>query len=95
MNSLFRQLTDSGKAAVAPAVLSADFSILGKEISEVEKAGADFLHLWELLNIPITDKINAVIGGADVFDMIFITGIIAVVLDGLIMFRQRKNDRIT
>jgi len=57
--------------------------------------GADFLHLWELLNIPITDKINAVIGGADVFDMIFITGIIAVVLDGLIMFRQRKNDRIT
>jgi uncharacterized membrane protein len=57
--------------------------------------GADFLHIWELLNIPINDKINAVIGGADVFDMIFITGIIAVVLDGLIMFRQRKNARIT
>jgi len=57
--------------------------------------GADFLHLWELLNIPINDKINAVIGGADVFDMIFITGIIAVVLDGLIMFRQRKNINIT
>jgi uncharacterized membrane protein len=57
--------------------------------------GADFLHLWELLNIPIKDKINAIIGGADVFDMIFITGIIAVVLDGLIMFRQRKNINIT
>jgi uncharacterized membrane protein len=57
--------------------------------------GADFLHLWELLNIQINDKINAVIGGADVFDMIFITGIIAVVLDGLIMFRQRKNAGIT
>jgi uncharacterized membrane protein len=57
--------------------------------------GADFLHLWELLNIPINDRINAVIGGADVFDMIFITGIIAVVLDGLIMFRQRKNINIT
>ena len=56
--------------------------------------GADFLHLWELLNIPINNKINAVIGGADVFDMIFITGIIAVVLDGLIMFRQRKNTKI-
>ncbi len=57
--------------------------------------GADFLHLWELLNIPINDKINAVIGGADVFDMIFITGIIAVVLDGVIMFRQRKNINVT
>ena len=57
--------------------------------------GADFLHLWDLLNIPINNKINAVIGGADVFDMIFITGIIAVVLDGLIMFRQRKKAGIT
>ncbi|MBN2184261.1 MAG: ribulose-phosphate 3-epimerase [Candidatus Krumholzibacteriota bacterium] len=38
-------MTDSGKVAVAPSVLAADFSILGKEISDVEKAGADFLHL--------------------------------------------------
>ncbi len=45
MNSLFRQLTDAGGVAVAPSVLAADFSILGKEISDVEKAGADFLHL--------------------------------------------------
>ena len=57
--------------------------------------GADFLHLWELLSFQINDKVDAVIGGADVFDMVFITGIIAVVLDGLIMFRQRKNARIT
>jgi len=57
--------------------------------------GADFLHLWELLNIQIVDQTNAVIGGADVFDMIFITGIIAVVLDGLIMFRQRSKTGIS
>jgi uncharacterized membrane protein len=57
--------------------------------------GADFLHLWELLNIQISEEINAVIGGADVFDMIFITGIIAVVLDGLIMFRQRNKAGIS
>jgi uncharacterized membrane protein len=56
--------------------------------------GADFLHIWELLNFQINEKVDAVIGGADVFDMIFITGIIAVVLDGLIMFRQRKKARI-
>jgi len=31
--------------AVAPSVLSADFSCLAKEIAAVEKAGADFLHL--------------------------------------------------
>jgi uncharacterized membrane protein len=57
--------------------------------------GADFLHLWELINIPINDEINAVIGGANVLDMIFITGIIAVVLDGLIMFRQRSKAGIS
>jgi hypothetical protein len=33
-----------------------------------------------------------VIGGADVFDMIFFTGIIAVLFDGFIMFRQRKKE---
>ncbi len=57
--------------------------------------GADFLHLWELLNIPITEEGNAIIGGADVFDMIFFTGIIAVIFDGLIMFRQRKKEGIS
>ena len=54
--------------------------------------GADFLHLWELLNIPISKQSNAVIGGADVFDMVFFTGIIAVVFDGFIMFRQIKKE---
>ena len=57
--------------------------------------GADYLHLWELLNIPVVEQTNAIIGGANVLDMIFITGIIAVILDGLIMFRQRKKAGIS
>jgi len=54
--------------------------------------GADFLHLPELLTYPPT-KIGtrAIIGGAIVLDMVFITGIIAVLLYGLIMFRYQKN----
>lgn len=57
--------------------------------------GADFLHLWELLNIPAKNITNANIGGAVVFDMIFITGILAVILDGIIMFRQRSREGIS
>jgi len=53
--------------------------------------GADFFHVGELLSNPITSSKVAIIGGAGVFDMIFITGILAVILDGLIMFRQRLN----
>lgn len=30
---------------IAPSILSADFSKLGKEIKEVEKAGADYIHV--------------------------------------------------
>ena len=56
--------------------------------------GADLLHIWELLQIPAESQINAVIGGAVVFDMIFITGILAVVLDGVIMFRQRSREGV-
>jgi len=57
--------------------------------------GADFLHIWELLSIPITTTRSAILGGAVVFDMIFITGIIAVILDGLIMFRKREKSGIS
>lgn len=45
MNSLFRRLNSESYTAVAPSVLSADFSRLGEEIAAVESAGADFLHL--------------------------------------------------
>ena len=57
--------------------------------------GADFLHLPELLSFNLETTTNAIIGGAVVFDMIFITGIIAVILDGLIMVRQRKRGDIS
>jgi uncharacterized membrane protein len=57
--------------------------------------GADFLHLPELLAYSSENPVNAIIGGAVVFDMIFITGIIAVFLDGIIMFRQRKKADIS
>ena len=30
---------------VAPSILSADFTVLGKEIKDVEKAGADWIHV--------------------------------------------------
>ena len=45
MSSLFRRLTETGSVAVAPSVLAADFSKLSAEIEEVERAGADYLHL--------------------------------------------------
>jgi ribulose-phosphate 3-epimerase len=32
-------------AIIAPSILSADFTILGQEISAVEKAGADWIHI--------------------------------------------------
>lgn len=56
--------------------------------------GADVFHLYELLNHSIDSEISAVIGGANVFDMIFITGIIAVIFDGIILFRQRAKENI-
>ena len=45
MNSLCRRLNDLGGVAVAPSVLSADFTCLEKEIRGVEEAGAGFLHI--------------------------------------------------
>lgn len=45
MSSLFQRLNDGGGIAVAPSVLSADFSKLREEIEAVEKGGADCLHI--------------------------------------------------
>jgi len=56
--------------------------------------GADFLHIPQLLGYSIEKVTPAIIGGAVVFDMIFITGILAVILDGIIMFRQRSKEGI-
>ena len=35
----------NGKISVAPSILSADLCRLGEEVSRVEKAGADWLHV--------------------------------------------------
>jgi ribulose-phosphate 3-epimerase len=36
---------DSSMALIAPSILSADFTCLGKELSAVETAGADWIHI--------------------------------------------------
>jgi uncharacterized membrane protein len=53
--------------------------------------GADCFHLISLLENEIHTTRNAVIGGASVFDMVFITGILAVFLDGLLIFQQKRK----
>ena len=53
--------------------------------------GADFLHLISLIETEIQTTRNAVIGGASVFDMVFITGILAVIVDGILLYRERKE----
>lgn len=56
--------------------------------------GADVFRLSGLLAYKINKPTPAVIGGAVVFDMVFITGILAVILDGIIMFNQRRREGI-
>jgi uncharacterized membrane protein len=53
--------------------------------------GADCFHLMSLLQNEIQTTRNAVIGGANVFDMVFITGILAVFLDGILMVQQKRK----
>jgi uncharacterized membrane protein len=53
--------------------------------------GADCFHLMSLLENEIHTMRTAVIGGASVFDMVFITGILAVFLDGLLIFQQKRK----
>jgi uncharacterized membrane protein len=53
--------------------------------------GADCFHLINLLENEIHTTRNAVIGGANVFDMVFITGILAVFLDGLLIVQQKRK----
>ena len=55
--------------------------------------GADFLHLPELLKYPINETTHAVIGGADVFDMIFITGLLAVIVDGILVHHKKSKEK--
>ncbi|MCD6512931.1 MAG: DUF1614 domain-containing protein [Thermoplasmata archaeon] len=45
--------------------------------------GADFMHMKELLSMPGNGGM-AVIGGASILDMVFLTGIIAVIVDAIL-----------
>lgn len=55
--------------------------------------GADVLRFWEFVQqAPPEPGAVASIGGAAVFDMVFLTGIIAVGLDALV-FRRRQKER--
>jgi len=56
--------------------------------------GADFFHLITLLETNIQTTQFAVIGGANIFDMVFITGILAVIVDGLLTFKKRTKESI-
>jgi uncharacterized membrane protein len=51
--------------------------------------GADFLHLPELLSYSVEKATPAVIGGANIVDMIYITGVLAVIVDGILMYQQK------
>lgn len=53
--------------------------------------GADVFHLFSLISMPIQGTRNAVIGGANVFDMVFLTGILAVIVDGILIVQKRSN----
>jgi len=53
--------------------------------------GADFFHLYSLLGNEINVTRNAIIGGANVFDMVFITGILAVIVDGILIYQEKRK----
>lgn len=53
--------------------------------------GADGFHLLSLLQYESDTMRTAVIGGANVFDMVFITGILAVFLDGLFIIQKKRK----
>jgi uncharacterized membrane protein len=53
--------------------------------------GADGFHMFSLLQYHIETTRYAVIGGAHVFDMVFITGILAVFLDGFFIVQKKRK----
>ncbi len=53
--------------------------------------GADGFHLLSLLQYESDTMRTAVIGGANVFDMVFITGILAVFLDGMFIIQKKRK----
>ena len=51
--------------------------------------GADVFQLFSLLQLELPSAKNAIIGGTDIFDMVFITGILAVIVDGLLIYHEK------
>ena len=50
--------------------------------------GADFFHLPELLRTETAGTVTASVGGAAIFDMVFLAGIIAVLIDSLFILKR-------
>ncbi|MEA2054615.1 MAG: DUF1614 domain-containing protein [Candidatus Thermoplasmatota archaeon] len=50
--------------------------------------GADFFHLPEILRMYTPNTVMASIGGAAIFDMVFLAGIIAVLVDSLFIIKR-------
>lgn len=50
--------------------------------------GADVFHLPDILALPASREVTASIGGAAIFDMVFLAGIIAVLIDALFIGRR-------
>ncbi len=94
--------------AFAPALAAAFFSLSTFWI-DIDKAaplayvsgvlgtliGADVFHLWEILATqPLPGEPNVLsVGGANIFDMVYITGIVAVMLDILVFWVQRQQSK--
>lgn len=56
--------------------------------------GADALHLPDILSSTPAEENRLSIGGASVFDMVFLTGILAIGLDAMLLSRRRE-ERLT
>ena len=56
--------------------------------------GADVFRLYGLLSYNVSEPTPAIIGGAVIFDMVYITGILAVIIDSIFMFKQRRAEGV-
>jgi len=50
--------------------------------------GADLFHMPEILGTHVSHRIVASVGGASIFDMVFLAGIIAVLVDSLFILKK-------
>lgn len=54
--------------------------------------GADVLHLYELISVQLEEKTVAAIGGTGIGDMVYFAGILAVIVDGILLFRRKRRN---